>query len=147
MKDREAWCAAVHEIAKSWARLSDWTTTDTDSPRLVHSWSFLSFHHLESAERTVTPPKIRIWSFGRKPFTVDDLSSIFVNWSLQQRNQTNPWHFLKCSFLLLQKLGFWSVDADFKVVCRTQSPVSQSVTVLDVHTGYLINEFAACLEL
>ena len=23
--DREAWCAAVHEIAKSWTRLSDWT--------------------------------------------------------------------------------------------------------------------------
>ena len=23
--DREAWCAAVHRVAKSWARLSDWT--------------------------------------------------------------------------------------------------------------------------
>ena len=23
--DREAWCAAVHEVAKSWTRLSDWT--------------------------------------------------------------------------------------------------------------------------
>ena len=25
-KDREAWCAAVHEVAKSWTQLSDWTT-------------------------------------------------------------------------------------------------------------------------
>ena len=25
MKDREAWCAAVHVAAKSWTRLSDWT--------------------------------------------------------------------------------------------------------------------------
>ena len=23
--DREAWCAAVHEVTKSWTRLSDWT--------------------------------------------------------------------------------------------------------------------------
>ena len=27
MKDREAQCAAVHGLAKSWTRLSDWTTT------------------------------------------------------------------------------------------------------------------------
>ena len=27
VKDREAWCAAVHEIAKSWTWLSCWTTT------------------------------------------------------------------------------------------------------------------------
>ena len=39
------------------------------------------------------------------------------------------------------------MDADFEVVCRTQSPVAKSVAVLDAHTGYLINEFAAYLEL
>ena len=27
--DREAWCAAVHQVTKSWARLRDWTDTDT----------------------------------------------------------------------------------------------------------------------
>ena len=27
VKDREAWCAAVHGIAKRWTWLSDWTTT------------------------------------------------------------------------------------------------------------------------
>ena len=27
-KDREAWCAAVHGVTKSWSRLSDWTTTN-----------------------------------------------------------------------------------------------------------------------
>ena len=27
VKDREAWRAAVHGLAKSWTQLSDWTTT------------------------------------------------------------------------------------------------------------------------
>ena len=28
VKDREAWCAAVHAVAKSWTWLGDWTTTN-----------------------------------------------------------------------------------------------------------------------
>ena len=27
VKDREAWCAAIQGVEKSWAQLSDWTTT------------------------------------------------------------------------------------------------------------------------
>ena len=29
VKDREAWCSAVHGVTERWARLSDWTTTTT----------------------------------------------------------------------------------------------------------------------
>ena len=32
VKDREAWCAAAPEIAKSWTWLSNWTATTPDSP-------------------------------------------------------------------------------------------------------------------
>ena len=31
VKDREAWCAAVHVEAKSWIQLSNWTTTDRNT--------------------------------------------------------------------------------------------------------------------
>ena len=33
-KDREAWRAAVHGVTKSWTRLSDWTTTNSEEPRV-----------------------------------------------------------------------------------------------------------------
>ena len=34
---REAWCAAVHGVAKIWTQLSDWTTTETK-----HLWTWFS---------------------------------------------------------------------------------------------------------
>ena len=33
MKGREAWCVAVHGVAKSWTQLNDWTTTKTITTR------------------------------------------------------------------------------------------------------------------
>ena len=39
VKDREAWCAAVHGVAKSWTWLSDWTTTTYFQPSLPPSYS------------------------------------------------------------------------------------------------------------
>ena len=37
--DREAWCAAVHRVAKSWTQLSDWTATAIlwEDKLLLHS--------------------------------------------------------------------------------------------------------------
>ena len=37
-EDRGTWCAAVHEVAKSWTQLSDWTTRlgTTFIPNPIH---------------------------------------------------------------------------------------------------------------
>ena len=37
--DREAWRAAVHGVAKSWTRLSDWTERNSD-PLVGHHCPF-----------------------------------------------------------------------------------------------------------
>ena len=41
MGDSEAWCAAVHGVAKSWARLSD-RTTRTTSLKCINKTDLLS---------------------------------------------------------------------------------------------------------
>ena len=38
VKDREAWCAAIHGIAKSWTQRSDWTARSHFYP--ISSWTF-----------------------------------------------------------------------------------------------------------
>ena len=40
--DREAWCAAIHGVAKSWARLSYWSELNISS--CVYSMFYLFFH-------------------------------------------------------------------------------------------------------
>ena len=53
VKDREAWCAAVHEVTKSRTQLSDWTTTR-------RSWRNLSFIYIK--QELTLPVKRKIKS-------------------------------------------------------------------------------------
>ena len=41
VKDREAWCAAVHRVTKNWTQLSNWTTTRTPSYQVLKTSGFL----------------------------------------------------------------------------------------------------------
>ena len=36
VKDREAWCASVHRVSKSWTRLSNWIT--------IFNWRIIALH-------------------------------------------------------------------------------------------------------
>ena len=49
VQDREAWCAAVHGIAKTQTWLSDWTTTNVWYPIWI---TFISFPSLIAIART-----------------------------------------------------------------------------------------------
>ena len=51
VKDREAWRAAVHGVAKSWTRLSDWTTTTLYIENKIDSEGKSEYSFLKSSFR------------------------------------------------------------------------------------------------
>jgi len=48
--DREAWCAAIHGVAKSWTRLSDWTELNWTKSYLKKN-SLLDWLHVVASDK------------------------------------------------------------------------------------------------
>ena len=51
VKDKEAWCAAVHGVTKSWTWLSDWTTGNHREMvvKTLHLWKNISTSPIEQS--------------------------------------------------------------------------------------------------
>ena len=107
VKDRGAWHAAVHGVAKSWTRLSDWTTKNLPflrTHRTTASW----------ASRDADPDSLRSKQVVNKrselvwDSTDGDFSELESNWMFKA-SYIQPMHVrisvLNPLFNLLQKTG------------------------------------------
>ena len=48
--DREAWCAAIHGVEKSWTQLSDWTELNWTEDPVVSQKLFLKGNYLPAKD-------------------------------------------------------------------------------------------------
>ena len=78
VKDREAWCAAVHRASKSQTRLSNWTTTAPPPENSYPQASSLNPHYPGSTENSG-------WNFNLKWFRigVSEEQGLILSWGTQ----------------------------------------------------------------
>ena len=94
VKDREAWHAALHGVAKSQTQLSDWTTTKQYKNELVDlPLSFSAQHLLGNLQGLHDPPTVQVHSHGRQPHCWCQLPlsrSNRFHWLCQRKGRQSP---------------------------------------------------------
>ena len=84
--DREAWRAAIHRVAKSWTRLSDWTELNclisTCLERLIPTVTDFQFASLLTRRHTLCDSMFL--KFVEVCFTAQDMVPVNVPWALQK---------------------------------------------------------------
>ena len=92
--DWEAWRAAVHGVAKSRTRLSDWTELDYKEMKPVNPkgnqfWMFIGRTDAEAETPTLWPPDAKNWLTGKYPDAGKD-------WRQEEKGTTEDeivgWH-------------------------------------------------------
>ena len=109
VKDREAWCAAVHVVARSSTRLSDWTTTISPQAQrncqpqnglgLRVRYPFCQFHEVRTWMSLFSEPHPPTWPpEGPDPYTTTGK----VSWTRMSTTESQSTPFLatlECSWL------------------------------------------------
>ena len=136
VKDREAWCAAVHGVAKSWTWLSDWTTTKD----LISSLEICSGCPLPTSRGQILPgiqhfhkcnPRLTPVSLNASKLKYTVFSRKEANCSLHTNMlPTVLVHALVMMFLHLECLSFplWptSTYSHFKTQLKYHTPLGWS---------------------
>ena len=122
--DKEAWRAAIHGVAKSWTRLSDWTELSWVCKSLKISHSLKSSEYKEEIMRGFSLFASGLVMFHSVPFVLKSVVQKQVNAKQPLTTIIGDHSFLKVAFIN-EKLGH---DIGFLFTLRLISSLTQSVS-------------------